>query len=115
MRVFLGPVEVAGYYAALQRGLEARGCTVVRVDLWADRRRYGIGKQPLFARAAMVAEKRSRDAGSSPARAIWSLLTSFCRWLLFARIALSCEALVFSFGSTITWWPRTELRLLRLL
>jgi hypothetical protein len=115
MKVFLGPVEIAGYYAGLHRGLVELGYGVTRVDLEADRRAYPIGRQPVAARLVLLTRRRARETKSGIARKVLGAIESALRWTLFVRVAVACDAFVYAFGTTITWKPALELKLLRLL
>ena len=112
-RVFLGPVEVAGYYAGLEAGLVELGYRVLRVDLEADKRRYRIGKQPMAARLILAVRRYEATIASGITRRCLGPIQSLLRWVLLMHIAFTCETFVYGFAATVTWYPRLELRLLR--
>ena len=66
MAVFIGPVEIAGYYSRLTAALRGIGVDAVFVDLSDHRFRYE-SQHPTsrWVRAALWAERGSRAAGGA--------------------------------------------------
>ena len=66
-RVFLGLVEIAGYYKALELGLRGIGIEATAVDLTEHRFRYGLAstRPPLVVRLAIRARRRLAAPGGN--------------------------------------------------
>jgi hypothetical protein len=113
-RVFLGPVEIAGYFAAMEEGLAALGVRTMRADLGDHAFRYAASRPPLLARLvlALTRAKQRRAGGSTAARTL-GRLESLARILFLLQAALQCDVFVYGFAETITWYSERELRLLR--
>ena len=61
MRVFIGPVEIAGYYSQLAEALRGIGVDAVAVDLSANRFGYDRTRRlNVWVRAARWAARRYR-------------------------------------------------------
>ena len=60
VRIFLGPIEVAGFYSAIRRGLEDEGEEVIFADLLGDARRYDSGERSLMVRVVRAVERVAR-------------------------------------------------------
>jgi hypothetical protein len=114
-RVFLGPVEVAGYYRNLKAGLAELGVDATVVDLTDHPFRYGGAPQRgLAALAARALRTRLAVPPGARARRLgWLAVEASLRALLFAWAAARFDAFVFSFGTTILGLPAVELPLLR--
>jgi glycosyltransferase involved in cell wall biosynthesis len=111
-RIFLGLVEVAGYYAALERGFRGIGVAATAVDITDHPFRYNDPRKlPAVARLVAFARRRSGHAGRT--RVAWRLV------LVVAKLPLVAWALwrfdVFVFGCGTTFFRLHELPLLRLL
>ncbi|MCU0636429.1 MAG: hypothetical protein MUE41_16290, partial [Gemmatimonadaceae bacterium] len=117
--VFLGPVEVSGYYAQLHQGFEALGCEVVRLSMIPDERAYAPGTPFWPAALAMRLERASvsrlRATPGSLAGRLLSKAASIALMVLAVRVILRCNVLVYGFGASITWRPALEYRFARLL
>jgi hypothetical protein len=115
LRVFLGPVEVAGYYAQLQQGLESIGVRVTRLAMTQDSRAYGaplpVWPSGLAARCMALARQRPNGLLGR----LWSKLASLLLLLLAVRIIVQHDALVYAFAGSISWYPALELKLARAL
>jgi glycosyltransferase involved in cell wall biosynthesis len=118
--VLLGPVEIAGYHGALRTGLRELG---VHATLYtADPHPFGYPGDPEAERVPVVrwtqALRRRYAAAAargSQVRKLWMLLVVALQPLVLAWAVLRFDAFVFSFGSSITLFPRLEFGLLRLL
>ena len=115
LRVFIGPVEIAGHYARLASGLRELGVDAVAVDLSGHPFRYEDARQhsPVIRLAVAVANRSRRPGGPMVAKAFWRGLEMIVRVILLAWTLLRFDAYVFGFGSTILYGH--ELPLLRLL
>ena len=113
-RVCLAPVEIAGYFGALEEGFAQLGVATWRLDLGDHPFGYAASTDSPLARLVRWSQRTAArlPAGSPRVRALgW--LESLLRVALLAWAALRCDAFVYGFGSTITWYPERELRLLR--
>lgn len=115
MRVFIGPLEVAGIAAGLARGLRAHGHEADLIVAYAHRFAYGGvrnvgGLAGWWARAGCwrQALPRSQPLKKAAAFALQQLLG----WAVLAWAARRYDAFVFLYGETITN-TALELRLLR--
>jgi hypothetical protein len=116
VRVFIGPVEIAGYYSRLAAALRGIGVDAVAVDLSDHRFNYGQ-KHPtsVWVRAAVWAARGSRAARARPtlARMSWRFLQLVTRVGLLGWSLWRFDAYIFGFGETLLFGR--ELPLLRLL
>ena len=116
MRVFVGPVDIAGYYGRLAAALRLIGVDAVSVDLGEHRFRYRAERpESIWIAAALWAERRSRASrgGAGPLRALWQALRLLTRIGLLGWSIWRFDAFVFGFGTTLLFGR--ELPLLRLL
>lgn len=116
MRVFVGPVEIAGYYSQLAAALRGIGVDAVFVDLSDHRFRYeSVTHSSVWVRAAIWAERRARAARGRPRaiRAFWRALRLLTRVGLVAWSIRRFDAFIFGFGESLLFGR--ELWLLRLL
>lgn len=110
--VFLGPVEIAGYFARLRIGFESLGVRTLYVDLSDHPFAYAESpRAPLEVRVAIAANRHAAERG--PGRLLWKAMSIGARALLLARALLTCDAFVFGSGHTL--FGRRELRLVRML
>lgn len=100
-RVFLGPIEVAGYYRALEAGLLALGVPALAVDLSDHPFRYGssAGRAPLVAQVALECRRRRVRAGRSAG--LWKMAERFARLGLLLWSLPRIDVYVFGFGDSI--------------
>jgi glycosyltransferase involved in cell wall biosynthesis len=112
LRVFVGPVEIAGHYARLARGLRAIGVDAVAVDLNRHPFRYDEGQRDSRI-VAVATALNARSQEPSRARAVWRLADRLIRLVLVVWCLARFDAFIFGFGTTILGGP--ELPLLRLL
>src|SRR5574338_318748 len=109
--VFLGPMEVAGYFARLRVGLEAIGIRSVYADLEDHPFSYPEAPEPsLTVRAARMALRRMALARSPISRGTWKLASVITRGVLLAGAIATCDLFVFGSGQTL--FGRRELGLL---
>jgi hypothetical protein len=112
-RVFIGLVEIAGYYGGLARGLRAKGVEVTFADLSEHRYAYGGDDQTTLIRLARRTA-RWGAAGAGPLRRLAAkLLHRFALVLLMAWAIPRHD--VFVFGFRTSFLRMRELPLLRLL
>jgi len=116
MRVFVGPVEIAGYYGGLAAALRGIGIDAVSVDL--SDHRFGYARAhptSVWIRAALWAERGSRAARGGPGvlRVPWRGMRLLTRIALLAWSLWRFDAFIFGFGNTLL--SGHDLPLLRLL
>ena len=114
-RVFIGPVEIAGHYGRLARGLRGLGIDAVAVDLSGHPFRYEDARPtaPVIRLAVAVANRSRLPGGPRAIKAFWRGLEVIVRVILLAWTLARFDAYIFGFGSTILYGR--ELPLLRLL
>ena len=113
-RIFVGPIEIAGYYTRLAENLREAGADAVAVDLSGHPFRYERGPTaPRLVRLAEAFERRNRAATSfhGLARAPIRAGAVATRVALFLWALLRFDAFVFGFGQT--FFSTRELPLLR--
>lgn len=110
--VFLGPVEIAGYFARLRLGFESLGVRTLYVDLSDHAFAYAESPAaPFEVRLTIAANRRLADR--TRGRPLWKAVSVGARAMLLARALLTCDAFVFGSGHTL--FGRRELRLVRML
>ena len=112
--VFLGPMEVAGYFARLSVGLRSIGITT----LYADLESHPFSYPEAVPAGGLVRVARRAGAGlanakTTPTRAVWKVASIATRAALLLRAIVACD--VFVFGSGQTLFGLRELPLLKLL
>ena len=115
LRVFVGPVEISGYYGELAAALRGIGVDAVAVDLGEHRFSYGRDQPAsIWIRAAVWTERRLRisHAAPRPIRTVWRFLQVLTHVGLFGWSIWRFDAFIFGFGSTLLFGR--DLRLLRL-
>ena len=114
-RVFIGPVEIAGHYAGLARGMREIGIDAVAVDLSGHPFRYDADRPSsrVVRLATAVAARSRRPGGVRAVKALWRPLETLARVVLLAWSLGRFDAFVFGFGTTILYGH--ELPLLRAL
>lgn len=110
--VFLGPVEIAGYFARLRLGFESLGIPTLYVDLSDHAFAYAESPAAPFEVRMTIAANR-RLAERTRGRPLWKAVSMGARAMLLARALLTCDAFVFGSGHTL--FGRRELRLVRML
>lgn len=113
-RVFLGPIEIAGYYSGLARGLEELGVETVQLDLGGHAFAYRPAR-PLtgVARIVSACARRRARAGRRTEKGVWRGLQAALTVALFLRLVATCDLFVFGYASSL--FRLRELPLLRLL
>jgi hypothetical protein len=114
LRILLGPIEIAGYYAGLEAGFRELGADALSLDLEGNRFGYGrdSGRDPMAVRLSrrLAAEIRTRQS-----QAIRRRLCKAARALANALVLIWAisryDVFVFSFGQTLL--GTRELPLLR--
>lgn len=102
LSVFLGLLEVAGYYENLKVGLRDLGYKVTYVDLSDHPFRYAdqaVG----FVNLLMDVQRRYRQSTVQFGRLGWGLLSLLGRLCLLCWTTLTCDVFVFSFGQSFFW------------
>lgn len=111
---FLGPMEIAGYFARLRLGLETIGVSTMYVDLTDHPFSYDEAPPPnLIVRLGRVAARRASSSASRPQRSSWRTIHAGARATLFLWAIVRCDVFVFGYGHTLL--GLRELPLLRLL
>jgi hypothetical protein len=103
-RIFLGPVEIAGYYAGLEAALRDLGFDALAVDLQRHPFAYRAetGHDPLVARLVRLVRDRRPTGRASRARlAAWLPAWAAVRGLLVLWALLRFEVFIFSAGVTL--------------
>jgi len=114
-RVFVGPIEIAGYYSGLAEALRQAGLDAVSVDLSGHLFRYAqVGRTPWPVRAATATRKRLEATATHRWRhRAWMVGDLVARALLTAWATARFDVFIFGFGETL--FHRRDLPLLRLL
>lgn len=115
MRIFLGPTEVAGFYASLRRGMEEEGVEVLFADLSGNPLRYEDRERSVLVRIvrAIVRTLRNKKQEGGIATKFARLADSPMRILLLLWAALRCDVFIYAYGGSITYYPKREYQLLR--
>jgi glycosyltransferase involved in cell wall biosynthesis len=103
-RIFLGPVEIAGYYAGLEAGLRDLGFEALAVDLQGHPFAYRAETEhdPFVIRLVRRVRDRRPSGRESPALlAVWLLAWSTVRGLLVVWAVLRFDVFIFSAGVTL--------------
>jgi hypothetical protein len=111
-RVFLGTIEIAGYYARLQRGLSAIGTHAEACFFEPHPFGYeGDAARGLHALIRHASSRRSRSTGL--VRASWLVVRTVLATLLLGQAIARFDTFVFGFGSSLLPW-NLDLPILRL-
>jgi hypothetical protein len=114
-RVFIGLIEIAGYYSRLKRGFQALGVPATFVDIGGNPFAYGGSDRPnLLVR--WFAESGRRFVHAPPRRPLkvfWGAVHALLRPPTAAWAIATHDVFVFGFGSS--FFRHRELPLLRLL
>jgi hypothetical protein len=102
-RVFVGPVEIAGYYSGLAGALRDLGLDALSFDLSRHRYRYGDDPEaPLPVRAAFACRDRvERRAPRSAGRRFWRGLETLAHVWLVAWSVRRFDVFIFGYGSSV--------------
>lgn len=102
-RVFVGPVEIAGYYSGLAGALRDLGLDAMSVDLSRHRFRYGDGPRiPLPVRAAFACRDLvERQTPRSVGRRFWRVMETLAHVWLVAWSVRRFDVFVFGYGSSV--------------
>ncbi|MEX2399615.1 MAG: hypothetical protein WD423_02515, partial [Rhodothermales bacterium] len=113
LRIFMGPVETAGYFAHLRRGLDEIGIRTTCLDFNRHRFAYG-GADDLFWGRVLVRAARGRwqtPRRRFARRACWFALAHMSRAILFTQMLVRHD--VFVFGGQSLYDSLRDLRVLR--
>lgn len=99
-RVFIGLLEMGGYYANLAAGLAAIGTPTTFADLGNHPFRYGGGSTHPLVELALRARRRRVEATGAPARLAWQAVFRFFLLLLLAWALARHEVFIFGFRTT---------------
>jgi glycosyltransferase involved in cell wall biosynthesis len=113
-RVFVGPVEIAGYYSGLAEALRGTGLDVVLVDLARHPFRYAPPSRSRWpVRLASATRARLEAATTNRWRRFgWFVAYTLSRAVLTAWALARFDVFIFGFGETLL--SRRDLPLLRL-
>ncbi len=113
--VFLGMIEVSGYYRGLKSGFDELGVPCTRVDLGDDPFAYGRSGQPWLARAirGCFVRRTGLARWNLPARAFYKLVAGILKMALLAWAIWRHDIFIFGYGTS--FFSHLELPLLRLL
>jgi hypothetical protein len=106
-RVFMGLIEVAGYYTRLASGLRSAGVEATFVDLSFHQFAYSSANPWWLVRAMRAARAHANGWTRVPARALFWM----GKLALFVWAAARCDVFIFSYATTFFWLR--ELPLLR--
>jgi hypothetical protein len=112
-RIFLGPCEIAGYYASLETGLRELGIVVRAIDLEGNPFLYGAGSRhyPGIVRLARRVGARYRQTANPFCHAVWMVAHALVNTMVLAWAIAHYDVFVFGFGKTFL--GTRELPLLR--
>jgi hypothetical protein len=115
-RVFIGPVEIAGYYTRLASALRSAGVDAVAIDLTGNAYRYDPAPpRQAVVRLATWTTRRALAGRASRIRSwrLWAIAAAVARVPLLVWAILRFDGFIFSFGQT--FFRGRELALLRFL
>lgn len=112
-RVFLGPSEIAGYFARLGVGMQAIGVATMYVDLSGHSFSYSEAPRPTL--AVRLVRSAQRHAGDEfwLSQGLWLVINIAARAALLLWAIIRCDVFIFGFGQSLL--RLHELPLLRLL
>jgi hypothetical protein len=99
-RVFIGLLEVGGYYANLAAGLAATGTPTTFADLGDHPFRYGGGSSHPLVELARRARRRRMNATGSAARIAWQAAYRLTLLLLLSWALATHDVFIFGFRTT---------------
>jgi glycosyltransferase involved in cell wall biosynthesis len=111
-RIFIGLVEVAGFYGRLAQGFRGIGIDASLVDVSGNPHRYGRSTAPRVVRW-VEASARSRQTLQGPRGLAARLVHRISLVVLFIWAAATHDTFIFSYRSTFLWY--LDLPILRLL
>jgi hypothetical protein len=102
-RIFLGPVEIAGYYAGLEAGLRELGFEALAVDLQRHPFAYRAetSQDPLVARLVRRVRDRRPPDRARARRVVWLPAWAAARGLLILWALARFDVFIFSAGVTL--------------
>jgi hypothetical protein len=104
LRVLLGPIEIAGYYASLETGLRELGVDALSLDLEGNPFLYGADPRgsPRLVRIArrLAAEIRARRSQAVRVR-LYKAARRLCLVAMLVWAIFRYDAFVFSFGQNL--------------
>jgi glycosyltransferase involved in cell wall biosynthesis len=112
--VFIGPVEIAGYYTRLAGALREIGVEAVAVDLSGHAFRYEASSAPnRWVDIATLATMRAEPARGRASRLFWRAAKAISRIPVLLWALIRFDAFIFGYGQTL--FDGRELPLLRAL
>jgi glycosyltransferase involved in cell wall biosynthesis len=110
--VFIGPVEIAGYYTRLAGALREVGVDAVAIDLSGHAFRYEVSSATnRWVRMATLATVRTEAAKGRARRLLWRAAKIVSRIPLLIWALIRFDAFIFGYGQTL--FDGRELPLLR--
>lgn len=99
-RVFIGLLEVGGYYANLAAGLEAAGTPATFADLGDHPFRYGGGSTHPLVELARRVRRRRMEATGPAARVVWQAAYRLVLVVLMSWALARHDVFIFGFRTT---------------
>ena len=118
MRVLIAPIEVSGFYRALNAGFQELGVDSIFAELWPHPFQYASSDAdyaPPISWARSLARRQRSAPRRSLRRAFWLMVGGFVRLFIFVWSLPRFDVFVFGFGHTIMYAPWLELRVLKAL
>jgi hypothetical protein len=109
--VFLGVIEIAGYYFHLGEGLRNLGYKVTYLDLSNHPFKYSDISNQFFSSVAKI-HSRYRLSPNLVNRLVWGFFAIFGRFFILLWTLLRCDVFIFSFGKS--FFNNHDLPLLKL-
>jgi glycosyltransferase involved in cell wall biosynthesis len=103
-RIFLGPIEIAGYYGALDAGLRELGLDSCSIDLEPHPFSYRAEARDdpgVIRLVTLVRDRRPKPGGSGAIRALWRSVWLASRLLLLVWALVRFDVFVLSAGVTL--------------
>lgn len=117
MRILIAPLEISGFYRALNAGFREIGVDSTFAELWPHPYAYS-GEEPAVQAPiswARALARRYRAASRPLQRTWWLFLGGLVRVIVFLWALLRFDVFVFGFGATILHFPAFELLILWML
>ena len=118
MRILIAPVEVSGFYRALNAGFRELGVDSTFAELWPHRFQYSesdSGWPAPVSWARSLARRQQAAPRGSLRRGWWLMLGGIVRVMVFLWALPRFDVFIFGFATTILYAPWLELPVLRAL
>lgn len=122
MKIFIGLVEIAGYYANLKKGFEQLGIECTFVDLNNHKFRYGGDDNPLIVswiKKTILKIRFCAAEGLKIRKLIWMAIIKVLKILFFIWALFRHDVFIFGYGSSffgvnVVWLRHCELPVIKL-